>query len=119
MLEHLVNRRMELSNHLKLKNPRSEDFDAFWQIATEISQTLSDLGQEKLARQSMLLIFKSWCEWAHGNYYGPTVRESLRRSLPKRLDALEKMSFMRLTADERLDLFYLMSTSEWALLKIS
>ncbi len=118
-LARLVSKRMAISDLLKSQSPHLHDFNAFWEVATELAHTLEDMGQAKLARQSMLLIFRSWCEWAHGNYYGSQVRESLRLSLPNRFEALERMSFMKLSADERLDLFYLMSPYEWALLKIS
>lgn len=118
-LARLASKRMAISSLLKGQSPHLQDFNAFWEVAAELAHTLEDMGQAKLARQSMLLIFRSWCEWAHGNYYGPHVRESLRHSLPNRFEALERMSFIKLTADERLDLFFLMSPYEWALLKIS
>lgn len=115
----LVNQRMEISTLLKARTPELTHFHAFWRVGVEIALVLAEMGQAKLARASMLLIFKSWCEWGHGDFYLSNTRESLRALLPDLLKELEKLQFMRLSSDERLDLFYMMSPYDWALLKIS
>ncbi len=115
----LAQERMKLGERLRSRGPSRLHFETFWEVATEISLVLVEMGQPKLARASMLLIFKSWCDWAHGDFYQAQVREYLRRGLEQKLAQLDQLPFMKLTADERLDLFYMMSPYDWALLKIS
>lgn len=119
LLGQMALKRVALTQRLREKSPQFQHFIEFWQVAVEMSSLLAKLGQREPAKQGLVLLFESWCEWVRGNNYDYNLREKLRDFLPDALRELEQLDFVRLSSGEHFHLFYQMARLERPQLKIS